>query len=186
MFNQIFHEKKKVPEPFKTGIVTPLLKKSKGPTILDNYRGITVTPILVKLFETVLLPRIAKNFEQSPLQFGFTQELSPVMSALIVSEARAEARITCNKNAPLFLMTLDSQKAFVVVNHVTLLDNLYETGIHPSLWTNFQIPIFRIILKSKMDWRIERKLYHSTRGQAGSNPVPFPLQNLSESVPRRT
>ena len=132
MFNQIFHEKT-VPESFKTGIVTPVLKKSKDPTILDNYRCITVTPILGKLFETVLLPRISQNFEQSPLQFGFTQGLSPVMSALIVSEARAEARI--NTTAPLFLMTLDSQKAFDVVNHVILLDNLYETGIHPSLWT---------------------------------------------------
>ena len=77
---------------------------------MDNYRGITVTSIIGKLFEPVLLPRIAKNFEQSSLQFDFTQGLSPVMSALIVSEAREEARM--DRNTPLFLMTLDSQKAF--------------------------------------------------------------------------
>ena len=83
---------------------------------MDNCRGITVTPIIGKLFETVLLPRISKNFEQSSQQFGFTKGLSPVMSASIVSEARAEAKM--DSCAPLFLMTLDSQKAFDVVNHV--------------------------------------------------------------------
>ena len=132
LFNQILQEKS-VPGPLKAGILTPVLKKSKDPTKLDNYRGITVTPIIGKLFETVLLPRITKDFEQSPLQFGFTKGLSPVMSALIVSEARAEARM--DQSTPLFLMTLDSQKAFDVVNHIILLDNLYEAGIHPSLWT---------------------------------------------------
>ena len=132
LFNQIFIEKS-VPEQFKSGILTPVLKKSKDPTNLDNYRGITVTPIIGKLFETVLLPRISQHFEQSSLQFGFTKGLSPVMSALIVSEARAEAKT--DSSAPLFLMTLDAQKAFDVVNHVILLDNLYETGIHPALWT---------------------------------------------------
>ena len=85
LFNQILQEKS-VPGPLKAGILTPVLKKSKDPTKLDNYRGITVTPIIGKLFETVLLPRITKDFEQSPLQFGFTKGLSPVMSALIVSE----------------------------------------------------------------------------------------------------
>ena len=107
LFNQILYEKH-VPSAFKSGILTPVLKKSKDPTNMDNYRGITVTPIIGKLFESILLPRISQTFEQSSLQFGFTKGLSPVMSALIVSEARAEAKMN---SAPLFLVTLDSKKS---------------------------------------------------------------------------
>ncbi|MEW8544540.1 MAG: hypothetical protein AB2693_13510, partial [Candidatus Thiodiazotropha sp.] len=99
IFNQILHTKI-VPEAFKSGVLTPVLKKSKDATVLDNYRGITVTPILGKLFESVLLPRLSESFDQSSLQFGFTNGLSPVMSALIVSEARAEAKM--NSTASLF------------------------------------------------------------------------------------
>ena len=126
-------------------ILTPVLKKPKDPIVLDNYRGITVTPIISQLFESVLLPRLSDTFEQPPLQFGFTKGLSPVMSALIVSEARAEA--TLNTCKPLFLVTLDSQKAFGLINHTILLDELYETGIHPTLWTRVSE---RLILRAHL------------------------------------
>ena len=56
------------------------------------------------------------------------------MSALLVSEARAEAKL--NSCKPLFLVTLDSLKAFDVVNHIIMLDKLYEAGIHPTLYNS--------------------------------------------------
>lgn len=131
-FNQ-FITNKSVPNSFKGGIVTPVLKKGKNATVLDNYRGITVTPILSKLFEYTLLHRLSTSLDQSPLQFGFTEGLAPLMAAMLVSEARAEVK--ANTKAPLFLVTLDSRKAFDVVSHVILLDKLFESGVQPALWT---------------------------------------------------
>ena len=58
------------------------------------------------------------------------------MSALLVSEARAEAKI--NSCKPLFLVTLDSRNAFDVVIHIIMFDKLHEAGIHPTLWTIFK------------------------------------------------
>jgi hypothetical protein len=49
---------KAVPGIFKTGILTPVLKKLKEATKMNNYRGITVTPVFAKLFEYVLLPKL--------------------------------------------------------------------------------------------------------------------------------
>jgi hypothetical protein len=49
-FNKIF-EIRKVPEVFKTGILFPVLAKDKVPTMVNSYRGITVTPIIGKIFE---------------------------------------------------------------------------------------------------------------------------------------
>jgi hypothetical protein len=48
---------------WKTAIVTPLYK-SKGDTCdLNNYRGISVLPPLVKLFEKLLSSRLGPIFE---------------------------------------------------------------------------------------------------------------------------
>lgn len=77
-FNAIIKEKQ-TPEVFKTGIVTPVLKNGKNPMSMDNYRGITVTPVISKLFECFILPVLAENFTQSTLQFDFTKGRFPYL-----------------------------------------------------------------------------------------------------------
>jgi hypothetical protein len=40
---------------FKTGVITPILKKSVDQMLTENYRGITITSVHGKVFEYVLL-----------------------------------------------------------------------------------------------------------------------------------
>ena len=121
-----------IPANFKSGIIHPIHKKGKDPTSMDNYRGITVTSVFGKLFEILLRTRMTDlNHNQSDLQYGFTKGLTPTMASLILSEAEADAKM---RKQPLYIATLDTQKAFDVVDHTILLNKLYEEGINQKIW----------------------------------------------------
>jgi hypothetical protein len=45
---------RRIPDIMKIGVVTPIFKKKKDKSLPTNYRGITVTPVILKLIETVL------------------------------------------------------------------------------------------------------------------------------------
>ena len=101
VFNQIL-EQKSVPSSFKTGILTPVITKDKDSCLVNSYRGITVIAVMGKLFEYCLLEEL--NFtNQSELQLGFTKGLSPIMSSLILTEAKSETKRT---KSTLFYATL--------------------------------------------------------------------------------
>ncbi|CAC5362390.1 unnamed protein product [Mytilus coruscus] len=119
IFNQIIATKQ-IPLFFKTGVTNPVLKKLKDPTLVESYRGITVTPTITKLFEYVLLPRLTKNFIQADMQFGFTEGLSMLIAAFLVTECKSESKHVTLK--PLYMIAVDSQTAFDVVSHIILLD----------------------------------------------------------------
>ena len=61
-----------VPPEFCTGTTIPLLKDSNLDSYnIDNYRAITISSILSKIFENCLLSRFNRYFETSDLQCGF-------------------------------------------------------------------------------------------------------------------
>ena len=128
IFNHIL-DTKKIPAVFKTGVITPVLKKGKDSKLLENYRGITVTAIFGKVFEYALLEIL--HITQSEMQFGFTEGLSPAMTGLLISEAKAESQ---ENKTHIYVATLDSQKAFDVVHHAILLDKLVQTNILDTSW----------------------------------------------------
>ena len=77
-----------VPDSLKLGVLSPVFKKKGSNLNAKTYRGITVTPILSKVLESVLRerikPLILKN--QNKLQRGFTEASSPMNCSLILEE----------------------------------------------------------------------------------------------------
>ena len=58
MFNTIV-SLEEIPSSFKFGLITPIYKgKGKDPQICGSYRGITLSSVLAKTLEFVLLERI--------------------------------------------------------------------------------------------------------------------------------
>jgi len=64
-----------VPTAFGKGIVIPLLKDIDGNrTDSSNYRGITLSPVISKLFEVVMMDQVQDKLTSSNLQFGFKKK----------------------------------------------------------------------------------------------------------------
>ena len=83
---------KKVSAVLKEGILTPIFKKGDT-SDPGNYRGITVTPVLLKILEHILNARHNEIFisTQSRLQRGFTEGCSSLNAAVILTECVLEA-----------------------------------------------------------------------------------------------
>ncbi|MES9884558.1 MAG: reverse transcriptase family protein [Sedimenticola sp.] len=135
LLNHIIKEKHISPI-LKEGLLTPVFKKG-DPENPSNYRGITVTSVIMKVLEHILNQRhnLILDQTQSKLQKGFTSGQSSMNAALILSETIAEAK---NNKKPILLTTLDAQKAFDVVHHNSLLRKLYLDGIQGDDWLLLQ------------------------------------------------
>ncbi|VDH91039.1 Hypothetical predicted protein [Mytilus galloprovincialis] len=87
IINDIFSDLD-VPKNLKNGLLTPVLKKKKDKTVPGNYRGIVVTSIFSKIFESIVKGRLEYELlpSQNPLQRGFTEGASSLFAAFITTE----------------------------------------------------------------------------------------------------
>ena len=61
-----------VPEAFGFGLIAPLVKDKLGDhNKVENYIGITLTPVISKIFESVILQLTENKLQTGDLQFGF-------------------------------------------------------------------------------------------------------------------
>ena len=132
IFNHIL-DTKKFASVFKTGVINPVLKNERTQKLLENYRRITVTAILGKVFRKVFEYAFLEKLHiaQSEMQFGFTEGLSPSTADLLISEAKVKSQ---ENKTHIYVATLDSQMAFHVVHHAILLDKLLQSNMHDTSW----------------------------------------------------
>ena len=115
-----------VPSDFCYGVIVPLLKSKHGdPTSLDMYRGITLSPVLSKVFESVLLRLYGDFLSSDPLQFGFKKNSSCSHALFTLTET---VKYFAKKGSKVYCSFLDASKAFDKILHNGLFLKLLKRG----------------------------------------------------------
>ena len=122
-----------VPIGHKQQTIVPIFKKeSKAKP--QNYRPVSLTSHILKIFERVLRERIVRFVEENNLlsndQYGFRPGRSTILQLLVHIDNVIEI-LEKNKNAD--VLYLDFAKAFDKVCHKTLLKKLEGFGIQGKL-----------------------------------------------------
>ena len=142
----------KFPSDLKQAHVCPIFKKgdTEDP---NNYRPISITSALSKIFEKVIREQstnyIDNNKRFSPVQFGFRKNISTT-DALVFTTEKIKKEI--DNNHFVAAAFLDLSKAFDSISHEILLKKLEKLSLIQSFLTG---RTQRVVLStSKSDWII--------------------------------
>jgi hypothetical protein len=118
-----------VPDDWREANVTPIFKKGAHHKC-ENYRPVSLTSQVSKLFETILRDKIVKHLEEHHLisdsQHGFREGRSCLTNLLTFFE---EVSSGVDEKYPVDTIYLDFSKAFDKVPHIRLVKKLEAHGI---------------------------------------------------------
>ena len=123
-----------IPSVWKMANVVPIFKNNGCPTLVENYRPISLTPIPCKLMESVIRLQIMRflidNNIISPAQFGFLPNKSTEMQLL---ESINDWAHSLDKANHVDVIYFDLKKAFDTVSHAKLIEKLESYNIKGRL-----------------------------------------------------
>ena len=124
----------KLPSCMKTSIVIPVFKSGKR-CLPENYRPVSLTSHLCKVFERVVIRRLSSYLDEAGLynekQHGFRKGRSCLSQLL---EHHQEVLDALENDAAVDVVYLDFAKAFDKVDHSILLRKLNSIGISFYGW----------------------------------------------------
>ena len=127
LFNKII-KLEQIPINFKSGL-TVTLHKGKGKSTADpnNYRAISLLPVIFKLFEKVIMSHVEKmKIYTCGMQHGFQKGKNCKMVSFILQEAR---NYYVERGSSIHACYLDAKAAFDKVWISGLIHKLYHKGI---------------------------------------------------------
>ena len=118
-----------VPEVWKSAVITPFHKKGP-PSVLSNYRPISITCVLCKLLERIVVNRIYSHLAENNFlcteQHGFVRGRSTLTNLL---ESLNDWTRNIDDKRSTVVIYVDFSNAFYVVQHDKLFIKLRAYGI---------------------------------------------------------
>ena len=119
-----------VPDSLKIGIITPLYKGGgKDPLDTHSYRGGTLTSVLAKVLESLILTRLQCHYSEK--QTAYRKGVSCAEAIFSTLEVLSIYSQRCEK---VYMCFYDLQKAFDSVHYSVHLKCLYEAGVDGRAW----------------------------------------------------
>jgi hypothetical protein len=111
-----------VPNQFGRGIIIPLVKDKHGDlTNSNNYRAITISPVISKIFESCLFSKYESLLYSNDLQLGFKKSVGCGHALFSVQQV---AKYFTSRGSTVFITAVDASKAFDRLDHSILLGKL--------------------------------------------------------------
>jgi len=112
-----------VPKKFGNGVVVPILKDRLGDVSSLDYRAITISNIISKVFESCLLEKFGDFLTNHALQFGFKKGLGCQNAIFTVQQVTS---YFTKHGSTVYFSAVDASKAFDRVTHSKLFDKMIE------------------------------------------------------------
>lgn len=113
------------PEAWKRAKVIPIPKAGSSPSMLSNFRPISILPILSKVFEINLKNQVTQFLNENDLlyrfQSGFRRHHSTTSAMIAITD---DIRFNIDKKCATILVLLDFTKAFDTIDHNILCSKL--------------------------------------------------------------
>ena len=110
-------------EALSESIIHPLVKSyKKSLKSFNNYRGISIIPVLTKILEYIILGICPELKVSHVLQHGYKDESSTMHAEFLIRET---IHYYHSNNSPVYVCGLDAEKAFDSCNWDILFEKLY-------------------------------------------------------------
>ena len=116
-----------VPNDFRFGFMIPIVKDSQGShSDISNYRGITISPVISKVFEHVLKIVFSEHLVTSSHQFGFKKKKSTTHALYCLRET---IDYYIENGSRVYTSFLDASKAFDRLVHSGLFIKMMDRNV---------------------------------------------------------
>ena len=138
-----------LPHEFLCGTITPVVKDPNGDcTSSNNYRPVTLGPILCQVFEYLLLNKFGFYLETDDTQFGFKKSHSTSHAIFVLKEC---VDYFTMHGSNVLVTFLDCSKAFDTVSHSGIFLKLIERGV-PLCFLNIMM-YWYLNMQARCIWR---------------------------------